>query len=185
MKVIIFLLQSLPAVGSSPTVSWNACRSTQGKFIELNAALHIISGEICLISIFWHFQRPAQLHNHHPKPTFCLIPVNQTPYGLLPTLENLSRDQRFPSQTRLSKAHLHHHLRNGTAGPSLFQKTCLGAVPTGILVHPRFGPQSNVAVKVEEHLVQALEPALCHFVVPVPPSPVHPYTHLLALPSLA
>lgn len=128
---------------------------------------------------------PAQLHTHHPKPAFWMIPVVQTRYGLLPILENLFRDLRFSSQTRLSKAHPRRHLQNATAAPSLFQRTCLGAAPPGILVHLGFGPQSNVAVKVEEHLVQALELALCHFVVPVPPSPLHPCTHLLVLPSLA
>lgn len=137
------------------------------------------------MSIFSNFQTLAQLHNHHPKTPYQMIPVDQTLYGLLPILENLSRDQRFLSQTKFSKAHPHRHLQNATADPSLFLKTCLGAAPAGIQVHPRFGPQSNVAVKVEEHLVQALELALCHFVVPVPHLPLHPYTHLLALPSLA
>ncbi|TKS72445.1 Protein FAM53A [Collichthys lucidus] len=65
-----------------------------------------------------------------------MIPVDQTPYGLLPILENLSRDQKFSSQTKLSKAHPRRHLQNATAGPCLFQRTCLGAAPPGILVHP-------------------------------------------------
>ena len=36
--VLMFLFQSLPAVGSSPTVSWSAGRSRQGKFIHLSPA---------------------------------------------------------------------------------------------------------------------------------------------------
>lgn len=199
-----FFLDSLTFMGSgveikllyfcfSHYLQWAPVPLSHGVLVDRHKASSLnkcsifqpISGEICLMSMFWHLQRPAQLHTHHPKPTFWMTPVDQTPYGLLPTPENLFRDQRFPSQTRLSKAPLRHHLQNATAGHSLFQRTCLGAGPPGTQVHPRFGPRSNVAAKVEEHPVQALEPALCHFVVPVPPSPLHPYTPLLALPSLA
>lgn len=38
-------------MGSSPTVSWSACRSRHGKFIELHARFRTISCEICLICL--------------------------------------------------------------------------------------------------------------------------------------
>ncbi|KAK2849240.1 hypothetical protein Q5P01_009074 [Channa striata] len=107
----------------------------------------------------------ALKHNSYPNPTFWMTHVNMIPYGPFCTLENLSRDQIYPLQTKLSKAHFHRHLQSATAGLFLFQRTYLSAVPSGIPVHPRFGSQSSVAAKVEEHLVQDAS------VVLLPPQP--------------
>lgn len=58
----MFLFQSLPAVGSSPTVSWSACRSRQGKFIKLHTAFRTISGEIFLIYLLAFSETSSATH---------------------------------------------------------------------------------------------------------------------------
>lgn len=130
-------------------------------------------------------KNPAPLHTDYPKPTLLMVPVDQTPCGVPPSLEKASRHQRGPLQMRLSKALPHLRPQNATADPCLFQRTCHDVDLAGILVHPGFGPQSDVDVKVEAPLVQGLEPALSHAVAQVPLLPLPPFIHLLAPPSLA
>lgn len=89
------LLQSLPTVGSSPTVSWSAHKTTQGKFSELRATF-VTSGEIGLMFIFLAFSE-SYISTTHPSSVASVLDDSCGLDSLWPTSqsgESLQRPER-------------------------------------------------------------------------------------------